>query len=336
MAAALLTRDALRRVLQSLITATRQTQSPGLAVPRGPWDDGLLLGEGDAPSLGCDSLDLLQIATAVNELFHLHEAHLEAELLHGGTFGGWLDLVQEAWQRGVAQITVTTSGSSGHPKACPHLFTALQLEVDYLATLFPHTARVVAFTPAHHVYGLLFTAMLPDRLGVPVQDILQSTVRGDADARPGLQSGDLVVSFPEGWSWILQNLRPLPPGVAGVVLREAIAGKTGAWGVLVQAVEIRDVTLPPNLQDAMSRQAQAEREKSARVTLASAERLVAVELEEASRTYDRSPTALQILQINRIYEMNKDRGATILIPTSMAEAMSRVLDKAGDPASKLS
>ena len=108
-------------------------------------------------------------------------------------------------------------------------------------------------------------------------------------------------------------------------LRETIAGKTGAWGIDVQSVEIRDVMLPPNLQDAMSRQAQAEREKSARVTLASAERQVAIELEEAARTYDRCPTALQILQINRIYEMNKDRGATILIPTSMADSMARVL-----------
>ena len=116
-------------------------------------------------------------------------------------------------------------------------------------------------------------------------------------------------------------------------LRETIATKTAAWGITVQAVEIRDVTLPASLQDAMSRQAQAEREKSARVTLASAERQVAIELEEASRTYDRSPTALQILQINRIYEMNKDRGATILIPTSMAEAMSRALATAVKPAS---
>ena len=108
-------------------------------------------------------------------------------------------------------------------------------------------------------------------------------------------------------------------------LRETIAAKTGAWGITVQSVEIRDVMLPANLQDAMSRQAQAEREKSARVTLASAERQVAIELEEAARTYDRCPTALQILQINRVYEMNKDRGATILIPTSMADSMARVM-----------
>ena len=75
----------------------------------------------------------------------------------------------------------------------------------------------------------------------------------------------------------------------------------------------------------MSRQAQAEREKAARVTLASAERQVATELEEAARTYDRSPTAMQILQINRIYEMNKDRGATILMPTSMADSLSQLI-----------
>ena len=112
------------------------------------------------------------------------------------------------------------------------------------------------------------------------------------------------------------------------LLRDAIAGKTTNWGITVQSVEIRDVTLPANLQDAMSRQAQAEREKSARVTLASAERMVAAELEEAARTYDRSPTAMQILQINRLYEMNKDRGATILIPTSMADSMARLLSQA--------
>ncbi len=114
-------------------------------------------------------------------------------------------------------------------------------------------------------------------------------------------------------------------------LRDAIAGKTASWGITVQSVEIRDVTLPPNLQDAMSRQAQAEREKAARVTLASAERQVAIELEEAARTCDRSPTALQILQINRIYEMNRDRGATILILTSMAESLARVISQ-GAPA----
>lgn len=107
-------------------------------------------------------------------------------------------------------------------------------------------------------------------------------------------------------------------------LRALIAEKIAAWGITVQSVEIRDVTLPANLQDAMSRQAQAERERAARVTLAAAERAVALELAEAAKTYDASPTALQLLQINRIYEMNKDRGTTILLPTSMADSMANL------------
>ncbi|GBR41033.1 SPFH/Band 7/PHB domain protein [Neoasaia chiangmaiensis NBRC 101099] len=107
-------------------------------------------------------------------------------------------------------------------------------------------------------------------------------------------------------------------------LREQIALKTQEWGVTVQGVEIRDVQLPASLQDAMSRQAQAEREKAARVTLASAERAVALELAEAAKTYASTPIALQILQINRIFEMNKDRGTTILMPTTMADAMAGV------------
>ena len=104
-------------------------------------------------------------------------------------------------------------------------------------------------------------------------------------------------------------------------LRDLIEVKTREWGVTVQAVEIRDVQLPDNLQDAMSRQAQAERERAARVTLASAERAVAVELAAAAKTYEASPIALQILQINRVFEMNKNRGTTILMPTTMADAM---------------
>lgn len=108
-------------------------------------------------------------------------------------------------------------------------------------------------------------------------------------------------------------------------LREQIARKTVEWGVTVQGVEIRDVQLPESLQDAMSRQAQAEREKAARVTLASAERAVALELSEAAKSYAQNPIALQILQINRIFEMNKDRGTTILMPTTMADAMAGVM-----------
>ncbi len=108
-------------------------------------------------------------------------------------------------------------------------------------------------------------------------------------------------------------------------LRVVIAEKTIDWGMAVRSVEIRDVAIPRDLQDAMSRQAQAEREKVARVTLASAERAIAEQVLEAARLYGTDPTALRLRQMNLLYEMNKDRGATILIPTDMASSLSGLL-----------
>jgi regulator of protease activity HflC (stomatin/prohibitin superfamily) len=108
-------------------------------------------------------------------------------------------------------------------------------------------------------------------------------------------------------------------------LRETIAEKTATWGVAVRSVEIRDVAIPSSLQDAMSRQAQAEREKNARVTLASAEQEIAQRVVEAAAIYQQNPVALQLRQMNLLYEMNKDRGTTVLIPTEMASSLGTVV-----------
>jgi regulator of protease activity HflC (stomatin/prohibitin superfamily) len=106
------------------------------------------------------------------------------------------------------------------------------------------------------------------------------------------------------------------------LLREEIGRKTGDWGVSVISVEIRDIGVPPALQDAMSRQAQAERERLARVLLGQAEQEVAVKFVEAAEIYARSPAALQLRAMNIIYETTKERGATILMPTAMVDAMN--------------
>jgi regulator of protease activity HflC (stomatin/prohibitin superfamily) len=105
-------------------------------------------------------------------------------------------------------------------------------------------------------------------------------------------------------------------------LREEIGRKTGDWGVSVISVEIRDIGVPPALQDAMSRQAQAERERLARVLLGQAEQEVAIKFVEAAEIYARSPAALQLRAMNIIYETTKERGATILMPTAMVDAMN--------------
>jgi regulator of protease activity HflC (stomatin/prohibitin superfamily) len=106
------------------------------------------------------------------------------------------------------------------------------------------------------------------------------------------------------------------------LLREEIGRKTAEWGVAVLSVEIRDIGVPPALQDAMSRQAQAEREKLARVLLGQAEQEIAHKFVEAANIYANSPTALQLRAMNIIYETTKERGATILIPTSMVDSMN--------------
>jgi regulator of protease activity HflC (stomatin/prohibitin superfamily) len=105
-------------------------------------------------------------------------------------------------------------------------------------------------------------------------------------------------------------------------LCEEIGRKTIEWGVTVTSVEIRDVAIPVALQDAMSRQAQAEREKQARVILGAAEAEIAGKFVEAAKIYAEQPAALQLRAMNIIYETTKERGTTILIPSSMVDSMN--------------
>jgi regulator of protease activity HflC (stomatin/prohibitin superfamily) len=105
-------------------------------------------------------------------------------------------------------------------------------------------------------------------------------------------------------------------------LREEIGRKIASWGISVNSVEIRDVAIPVALQDAMSRQAQAEREKQARIILGSAEAEVAGKFVEAARLYAGEPAALQLRAMNIIYETTKERGTTVLIPSALVDSMN--------------
>lgn len=104
-------------------------------------------------------------------------------------------------------------------------------------------------------------------------------------------------------------------------LQLIIDAKTSDWGVTVQSVEIRDVRIPPSLEDAMSRKAQADREKEARVILADSEIQVARKMEEASAVYGRNPAAMQLRAMNMTYESIKERGALMVIPSGMSESL---------------
>jgi SPFH domain / Band 7 family len=104
-------------------------------------------------------------------------------------------------------------------------------------------------------------------------------------------------------------------------LQTLIDQRSNPWGVTVQSVEMRDVVIPDALQDAMSREAQAAREKQARVILAGAEVEIAQSFEIASRSYRDNPTALHLRAMNMLYEGLKEKGALMLVPSSAVESM---------------
>lgn len=104
-------------------------------------------------------------------------------------------------------------------------------------------------------------------------------------------------------------------------LQKLIDERSNPWGVTVQSVEMRDVVIPSALQDAMSRQAQAEREKQARVILAQAEVEIASQFDKAAQSYRDNPTALHLRAMNMLYEGLKEKGALMLVPSSAVESM---------------
>jgi len=105
------------------------------------------------------------------------------------------------------------------------------------------------------------------------------------------------------------------------LLQKLIDQRTNPWGITVQSVEMRDIVIPDSLQDAMSREAQATREKQARIILGEAEVEIARLFEEASRSYQDNPTALHLRAMNMLYEGLKEKGALMLVPSTAVESM---------------
>ena len=203
--------SALARFVADLIAGELSHLRPGgVQLPQRPWPSELAI---DEQGLGLDSLERLSIASALSEALHLQESGIEDLLLARRRFGQWLEVAAEGLTAFDARLTFRTSGSSGVAKACPHALANLLQEVEYLAILVPHTRRVVAAVPAHHIYGFSFTVLLPDRLACDeVVDIRLMTPMAVASL---LRPGDLVISHPAHWSVLARHAVRLPPGVHG-------------------------------------------------------------------------------------------------------------------------
>ena len=105
-------------------------------------------------------------------------------------------------------------------------------------------------------------------------------------------------------------------------LQHIIDERTTPWGVTVNSVEIRDIVIPQDLENAMSRQAQAERERQARVILGESEKQIAVSFSEASQVYVNNPTALHLRAMNMLFEGLKEKGALVIVPSSAIDTMN--------------
>jgi len=105
-------------------------------------------------------------------------------------------------------------------------------------------------------------------------------------------------------------------------LQKIIDERTTPWGVSVSSVEIRDIVIPPDLEDAMSRQAQAERERQARVILGESEKQIAASFAEAALAYRDNPTALHLRAMNMLFEGLKEKGALVIVPSSAVDTMN--------------
>jgi regulator of protease activity HflC (stomatin/prohibitin superfamily) len=105
-------------------------------------------------------------------------------------------------------------------------------------------------------------------------------------------------------------------------LQKIIDERTTPWGITVQSVEIRDIVMPPDLEDAMSRQAQAERERQARVILGESEKQIAASFAEAAQAYADNPTALHLRAMNMLFEGLKEKGALVIVPSSAVDTMN--------------
>ncbi|WP_382241413.1 AMP-binding protein [Herbaspirillum sp. GCM10030257] len=201
------------RFVSDLIAAEfASMRRTGVSLPLLPWSPTLHLCE----DLGADSLELMELASALAESVHMHESGIEDYLLARPTLGDWVVIMQTGLRRFSDRLTFRTSGSTGTPKSCEHALSALMQETEALAPLFAGTRRIYSAVPSHHIFGFIFTVLLPRTLGVSDQPIID--LRGGSPARLAheLQDGDLGIGHPAFWGAVARLVPRLSIGTIGV------------------------------------------------------------------------------------------------------------------------
>lgn len=192
------------------------------------------------------------------------------------------------------------------------LFDSVNMIIDerVITTGFAAEQTLTADTVPVTVDAVLFWKVVdPEKAALSVQDYKQAISWAAQTTLRDIIGRTSLARLLSGREMIEQELQKI------------IGDRVNGWGLIVHSVEMRDVVIPASLQDAMSREAQAEREKNARVILGQAEVEIANLFKQASVSYEHNPTALHLRAMNMLYEGLKEKGALMLVPSSAVESM---------------
>jgi len=181
-------------------------------LPQPPWPEALRL---DA-DLHADSLERMSLASALAEAVQLQRSGIEDALLVRRRFGEWLDVCEAGLARHDAALTFRTSGSTGAPRACHHDLDALEQEAGALAARLGPLRRLVRVVPAHHIYGFLFTSLLPARLALGQDAVIDARGSSPAGVARLLRPGDALVGHPDFWRAFVRSGARVAPGIVGI------------------------------------------------------------------------------------------------------------------------
>lgn len=210
------------RFVTDLVSYELKRERPGWHYPAMPWHRDWRL---DGDEIGCDSLELLSLAAALAQALHLHRSGIEDLLLARRRLTDWAELSRMGLARFSDEITFSTSGSTGDPKLCTHRLADLVEEAGELAYLLSGTRRIVAAVPSCHIYGFIFTLLLPALLKVPVLAMNGSSALSVIQAAD--QEGDLIIGYPDFWRAALRSVENFPRGLSGVTSTGPIDDELG-------------------------------------------------------------------------------------------------------------
>jgi regulator of protease activity HflC (stomatin/prohibitin superfamily) len=221
--------------------------------------------------------------------------------------------VAKQWERGIVLRLGKYIGLRG-----PGLFWVIPfidsvtkwIDQRVITTSFAAEETLTSDTVPVNVDAVLFWLVYdPEKAALEVQEYMQAVSWAAQTALRDIIGRTSLTDLLRGRERIEEELQKL------------IDMRSNPWGITVQSVEMRDVVIPESLQDAMSREAQASREKQARVILGTAEVEIAHMFEKAAESYLNNPTALHLRAMNMLYEGLKEKGALMLVPSSAVESM---------------